>query len=709
MKKRFQAVRMGALLSLATLAPLSIASAGLLDFLLKPLAPILAPIVNPIITPLGLEPLNPPTTAPILTQILEPILTPITDPDTNVPSLDANARQMKLLVLTADGTEPSFASIQAILKQLGVPYDAVVLTETGGQLPPLQQNQQGSYQGIILATGNLVTCKTTPCSIALPEAGWEKLDQYAMQYGVRTLAYYTFPDPRYGLMWTGEAQTGGSASFAPGSAEAFPDLTRTGQIPVEFAYVYKASPIAQAGETTTPVLTMDGATIAVLHKKADNREYLALTFDNSQYLTHSMAFGYGLVKWVTNGVFIGERKFYYSPQIDDLFLANDLFDETDADCRPSGFQVDPTVDPSSGCPSIRTTGADLDAIKAWQDATAASGAGSIKTTMAFNGLGVTAEGDAPTPDTLASAAARYRTNFYWVSHTFSHEHLDCYQPVPNSGVCDPASYSESYQEISRNANIGNQLNLVQDKPSMVTPNISGLENPEFLRAAESNGIRYLVSDSSKLASDFLHNTAVWSPIRPSILLIPRRPTNIFYNVYTPALGVPGSATDEYNYFYGPDGISRVGGPGGPPFFPTEQSYEGILNREAEIIVRNMLRGEVYPLMFHQANLVAYDGVNSLFTDLSNVVLAKIRSLTPLPVKSLSQSSIARVALDRMDFNQSGVTGTISPGVGMILKVSRNSKIPVTGVCAGDCDGNGGEPVSYFNARRDRSTYIPLPQ
>ena len=702
MKKVLRTARMCVFLGGLLLIPLSVISAGLLGSLTKVLNPILKPIVA-VVQPV-LTPLVSPTLEPVVTQILEPILTPPTEP-VEAPSLSANSRDMKLLVLTADGTEPSFASIKAILNQIGVPYDAVVLTQTGGQLPALSGTQKGNYQGIILATGNLVTCSTTPCTIALPEQGWDQLDKYAMQYGVRTLAYYTFPDPRYGIMWTGDAQVGGTLSFLPASSQAFPDLTRTGQIPVEFAYVYKATPVAGAGETSTPILSMDGQTVGVLHKKADNREYLALTFDNSQHLSHSMALGYGLVKWVTGGVFIGERKFYYSPQIDDLFLANDLFDASDSKCRPSGFQLDPTVDPAAGCPSIRTSGADLDKVKAWQDQATASGAGTIKTTMAYNGFGTTAAGDAPVPDSLAAAAVRYRSSFFWVSHTYDHEHLDCFKPVPNSGVCSPATYSQSYLELSDNANVGRKLNLVEDRLSLVTPNLSGLTNANFLRAAEDNGFRYLVSDSSKLPANHPHNTSVYSSIRPAILLIPRRPTNIFYNVYTPTVGVPGSATGEYNYFYGPNGISRVGGPGGPPFFDSEQTYAQIINREAEMIVRNMFRGEVFPLMFHQANLIAYDGTHSLFTDLSQAVLDKVRALSPLPINSLDQSRIAAITLDRMAFNQSGVTGILDPGVGVVIRVTKNAKVPVSGICKGTCDSNGGQPVSYFSVSSTAPTFV----
>ena len=174
MKKVLRTARMCVFLGGLLLIPLSVISAGLLGSLTKVLNPILKPIVA-VVQPV-LTPLVSPTLEPVVTQILEPILTPPTEP-VEAPSLSANSRDMKLLVLTADGTEPSFASIKAILNQIGVPYDAVVLTQTGGQLPALSGTQKGNYQGIILATGNLVTCSTTPCTIALPEQGWDQLDK----------------------------------------------------------------------------------------------------------------------------------------------------------------------------------------------------------------------------------------------------------------------------------------------------------------------------------------------------------------------------------------------------------------------------------------------------------------------------------------------------------------------------------------------------
>jgi len=614
---------------------------------------------------------------------------------------------MKILVLSADGTEPSFAAIQAILNQLGVPYDAVILTQTHGALPPLNDALKGYYQGIVLATGNLATCTTNPCSIALPDAGWKALDVYAATYGVRMVAYYTFPDPRYGMTWTGSVNQSGNATILPAAADIFRYLNTANPIPIANAYMYGVTPVAGTGETTTPILTVNGQIVGVTHKKADRREYLALTVDNNPYLLHSLAFGYGLVNWVTKGLFIGHRKVYLSPQIDDIFLGSDLFDATSPDCKPTGFQLDPTKDPSSSCPAARITAGDLHGIGAWQDQVNNGSPGHVQVTMAFNGFGTTPAGAAPPNDSLPGAATADRSKFFWVSHTYDHENLDCYDPALNSGICTPATYAQSLAEINSNISSAQSLSLPNDGAAMVTPNVSGLNNPNFLSAAVSKGIRYVVMDSSAMAG-VPFNTAVRNTYQPSVLMIPRRPTNIFYNVTTPFLGATGSETDEYNYFYGPQGISRIGGPGGPPFFNSNQSYAQILDTESSFVLLNMLRGEVYPLMFHQANLVRYDGVHSLFTDLAGAALNKFRTLSSLPVNSLSLSGIGKVTADRMSYNASGVKATLLPGVSITIKASSSATIPLTGICRANCENYGGQPISYFGVNPLLPTVVLLP-
>jgi hypothetical protein len=271
--------------------------------------------------------------------------------------------------------------------------------------------------------------------------------------------------------------------------------------------------------------------------------------------------------------------------------------------------------------------------------------------------------------------------------------------VPNSGICQPATYAESVAELSQNAQLANSLGLPSDAVSMVTPSISGLKNPDFLSAAVSQGIQYVVSDLSRPEGvPASANTGIWNTFQPSIFEVPRRPTNIFYNTLTSATGVAGSEVDEYNYFYGPTGIFRVGGPGGPPFFTTNQTWAQIQDRESDTLLGYMLRAEQYPLMFHQGNLTAYDGANSLFTNVVGSALNKFAVISQLPVISMKESDLAALLERRMAYNGSQVHATLVPGVSIEIDTVGAAGIPVTGLCADGCETYG----------PDQQSLIPMP-
>ena len=59
---------------------------------------------------------------------------------------------MKLLVVSADGTEPVFAGIKSILNQVGVPYDTLIASQTPLTAQTLSDGLgAGRYQGVLLA------------------------------------------------------------------------------------------------------------------------------------------------------------------------------------------------------------------------------------------------------------------------------------------------------------------------------------------------------------------------------------------------------------------------------------------------------------------------------------------------------------------------------------------------------------------------------
>src|SRR5437870_2549342 len=337
-------------------------------------------------------------------------LPPIITPDTTgllqgiVPS-DPYPVDMKLLILGTDGTEPGLAALKYLLDYLGTPYQ-VVLLAAGQSLPPLNDGIKGFYQGIILTIGNLGICNPT-CHSALSLDGWVKLDSYARNYRVRVVSYYTFPEARYGLAPVSAIgttdQAPGMVNLTPAGAGIFNYLRPTAPVKVMWSWTYLAAAVAAPGETTTPILQLGNAVVGVTHTLPDGREYMALTMDNNPYLFHSAILHYGIVHWVTKGIFLGSPKTYMTPQVDDHFLSNDLFYSPKAACIPVGFAADPTFDPGNQCPTYRITGQDLATLGDWQQNIRANPQfAQFQISMAFNGIGATQAGGTLPGDSLVS-------------------------------------------------------------------------------------------------------------------------------------------------------------------------------------------------------------------------------------------------------------------------------------------------------------------
>jgi hypothetical protein len=601
---------------------------------------------------------------------------------------------MKLLVIAVDGTEPGYSAIQAFLDQLGIPYDSFLsvcrLQSPQCALPTFSTTSgnvaTANYYGIVLTIGNLAYCNSSGvCQSTFSTADWAAMDSFTAQFGVRTVSYYTWPEARYGLAYAGVSVSTTATSpvnVTPASGQTtttgtFPYLLSTAKVPVENAYMYFATTVAATGETTTPVLTAtyngSAYTVGALHTSATGQQYLALTMDNNAFLEHSMVFYYGLFNWVTKGQFLGGRKIYLSPEVDDLFIDDDLYDAAIPQyCVPAGFQNDPTFDNSSHCPLLRITGTDLGAVDSWElNLQKNAQTAKFKLTLAFNGIGTDPNGGyMPANDTLLPEASNVSSDFFWVSHTYDHENLDCYNAVPNSGVCNSATQTQSAYEITQNKSTATGEGLSPfDSASMVTPNVSGLANQNFITAAWANGLRYLVSDASKPGqTPPSANTGIPNALNAGILEVPRYATNIFYNTTVSASNAPGSEPDEYNYFYGPNGISKL--PGGQPFFSTNQTYSQIIDNESQNLLYIMLRGYAFPSMFHQSNLHTFTGstangntitgTTSLLMDTVQASINKFAALSNLPIVSLNEAGIGSLLWTRMGYNASKVVGSWTP-------------------------------------------------
>jgi hypothetical protein len=648
---------------------------------------------------------------------------------------------MKLLVIAVDGTEPSYSSLVQFLDQIGIPYDTYLSVNhlNNPNQYPLPQFSGGpnsaNYYGIILTVGNLAYCNTQACQSTFSDSDWAAMDAFTATFGVRTLSMYTFPEARYGLTFSGTAISTTSASpvnteLASGQALAtstFPYIVPTAQIPIENAYLYLASATAATGESTVPILsaTYNGAnyTVGVIHTSVTGQQYLALTMDHNPYLEHSLVLSYGLLNWVTHGIFLGAKKYYLSPEVDDFFISDDLFQASVPQCVPSTFLIDPTVDLSAYCQTVRISGSTLQTTYAWQASlNAKPQTAAFRVSMAFNGIGTNSvTGSEPLHDTLVPRAKVLAPYFYWMSHTYDHENFDCYDAVPNSGVCPEATVAQVDLEVNQNAAVGRQLfGSYFDATSMVTPEVSGLANPNFTSQGYIDGLRYVISDASKPGqTPPSANTGIPNALNPNLLEIPRFATNIFYNADTIAANGVGSETDEYNHFYGPSGVTKQ--PDGQPWFPTVQTYSQIIDTESTNLLMDMLRGYAFPSMYHQTNLYLYAPKTSLFMDTMNATINKFGSMLNSPIISQSESSIGLLLQNRAAYNESGVVAYWTPagarGTGTAqgtiqILVSNPALIDLTGVvCPGTgatCETYGGQEIVHLDMTHTNSFTVASP-
>src|SRR6267378_3404826 len=288
--------------------------------------------------------------------------------------------------------------------------------------------------------------------------------------------------------------------------------------------------------------------------------------------------------------------------------------------------------------------------------------------MPFNGEGTTGTYSF---DTLTPTADLTDGQFPWINHTFTHQNLDP----------DSASYDRVYWEITRNNQTAASMGFANyDRRALITPDVSGLSNPDAMSAAYDAGVRFLVTDTSKPGMDNpTPQAGIYNQYEPEVLMVPRRPVNLFYNVTTPT-----EWANEYNFLY-------------HNYWGRDLSYDEILGKESDVLLQYMLRGEIDPWMFHQSNLRAYDGAHTLLGDLLDRTLDKYGSLFVLPVRSLPQAALGEWTANRMRYNAAGIVASIKPDQGTLtITAAQSAVVPVTGLCSESSESYGGQCISHVS-------------
>lgn len=619
------------------------------------------PLPLPLPLPLPGLSLGPPELPkiPSLPQVIPPNAPPPSG-TTQLPVTNARL-DAKILIVSADGTEPVLGSIRQAADYEGVPYTLYIASQhPGGFTPSLLSDgdRHAFYQGIVLTTGTLAWNSSAGWTSAFNSNEWQTLWDYQARYRVRTVIAYAYPttDLGYGT------PTGVDASASPISTQltssgrsVYSYVNASNPITITNAWTYLAAPSGAGND----VLLSDAQNhaLSLVHTYPDGRQVMSNTFDGNFFLVHSLTLAHGMVNWVTGGLFVGERHVYIAPQIDDIFIDDDLY----------------------GGGTYRITGTDWAAVTAWQaQKQLQSQTANLSLHMAFNGQGTTGT---YFPDGLTPAATATNSQFPWINHTFSHENLDS------------VSYSLASQEITKNNQTASSMGLQNfDRRAIVTPDISGLYNTNAMRAAYDAGIRFLVTDTSRPGMD---NPRPQQGIRnwkePRILMVPRRPVNLFYNVTTPSQWM-----GQYNALY-------------RTYWGRDLTYAEILGKESDVLLQYLLRGEVDPWMFHQTNLRAYDGVHTLLGDLLDLTLQKYERIFTLPVRSLTLAGLGEWTSQRMASDTAGVQCSFVPESGtMTITAARDAVVPVTGLCTESSENYGGQCISHVRVAAGQTVSLQFP-
>ncbi len=544
----------------------------------------------------------------------------------------------RVLIITANGTDAALGAIESTLQYLGTPFDVLNAT-TGPTLTAamLGSASHGKYQAIFLDIGDLSVNGTS----AFTDAEFTTLTTYEASFGVRRVSLYTSPTADYGLSDNGSvdpSQSPISATCTAAGRAVFVGTNCANPVNIDAGYAYPASPT----DTATIPLLVDAAgnVYAATRTYSDGREALALTFAQASYFVSYLELGYGLVDWATRGLFVGERHVYAVPQVDDLFLSSDIY--------------------TGGV--YRITSADLQAFADWENATRAQPlTAGFQFAWACNGQG----SQSMPGDPLTAKVLALGSTFSWLNHSWDHP------------ILDGLSYADVLDEFTRNDQYLRGLGLSPyATANAVTPSISGLASADAMQAIHDSGITQIVSDTSVTGEDNPSpNAGILNALQPSVLEIPRIPSELYYDVSQPTEWIP-----EYEAL-----LSQ-----------TNVDYATMIGTQSDALSSYMLNGENDPWMFHQANTRDYDGAgHSLLTDLLDATFSKYGAVETFPVVSPTMDDLAGRVRNRMALNGSGVTATIQAGTTLTVTVANAATVPITGLCTPGAESYADQTISYL--------------
>lgn len=410
---------------------------------------------------------------------------------------------------------------------------------------------------------------------------------------------------------------------------------------------------------------------------------------------------YGLFRWASRGIFLGETRHFLDVDVDDWFNTSD---EELSNGTFTTWQM---------------TAHDAYNATTQQNAlhTAYPLSSAFQFGMAYNGSdAVLPSGATCSPNggvaQLTATTRCIENKVRWINHTYDHPAMDA------------TDYPTSLSEIKQNITVANQLGLPINPTVLKTGAYSGLgtynpnpndqvgpptdfglaaANPNLLQAAYDAGVKFLhgnMSFASQVPACFDCATPFPKPtdnppgpnvpenVRAALNIVPDWPTNIAYFSTT-----PDEETYFYNSYYGPAGKF--------PYFTTNQTYAQVIGNEATVAMSHIATGSLYTHTLHIGNLRDYGSGKTLASDWLAATLAQYSALYSVPLLSPNGLVLANYAVDRNTH-----FATLAAGVDAVYD-STAKTVTVTSPVAGKVTMSGARTAGFSTYGSEVSAPIAL--
>jgi hypothetical protein len=603
---------------------------------------------------------------------------------------------LRALVIGVDTDDWGVATWRATLDRVGAGYDVLysrTTALTAGDL--VRPDGVGAYNAILLTSSmQLYSDGAGGYASGLDAGEWNTLWAYERDFAVRQAVLYTsygtWPED-YCLSASTEGGVGDTplpASLTATGAGVFDYLRSTATVAITQSYVYRTR--VTAGCSGQAVLVNGADVLGVRSTSTDGRERLALSFTSNQYLMQSNLLVYGLFRWASRGLFLGEQRHYLEVDIDDWFNSSD-------ERLPDGTL--------NSVPGYQMSG--HDAYNLDQRLAALRGqypqSSAFRVSLAFNaGEAAAGAGSGCSPNggvgTLTATSRCLAGHFRWINHTANHTELNF------------TDYATTSSQISTNLSLAATLGLSAPAQVLKTPSYSGLgvynpdpndnvnpptdhglgaTNPNLLAAADALGVRYVhgnMSFPSEVPACF--DCGITHPLDPNLTVVPDWPTNIWYFSTT-----PDEETSFYNAYYGPGGLF--------PYWPQNLTYAQVMAYESDVALGHLATGSIYTHTFHIGNARDYGGGNTLVTDWVAAVLAKFQAAYSVPLLSPAWPDLAGYAKARI-----GHFAALSGGAGAVYDPVAGT-VTVSSPVAGTVTVSGARATGFTGYGSEVSAPVTL--